>query len=115
MTVIMSMKMGNMSFLMKMLRKLTQNGLIALKEMTVSKVVGHIATRGHRCLILPKFHCELNPIERVWCRAKLYARNQCDYTFQHLRRTVQPALDSVTTDDVRKYFRTFRDYKEAYK
>ena len=115
MTVIMSMKMGNMSFLMKMLRKLTQNGLIALKEMTVSKVVGHIATRGHRCLILPKFHCELNPIERVWCRAKLYARNQCDYTFQHLRRTVQPALDSVTTDDVRKYFRTFRDYKESYK
>ena len=80
-----------------------------------SKVENHIATRGHRCLFLPKFHCELNPIERVWCRAKLYARNQCDYTFQHLHQTVQPALDSVTTDDVRKYFRTFRDYIEAYK
>ena len=49
------------------------------------KVENHIATRGPRCLFPPKFHCELNPIERVWCRAKLYARNQCDYTFQHLR------------------------------
>ena len=26
--------------------------------------------KGHICLFLPKFHPELNPIERVWSQAK---------------------------------------------
>ena len=29
---------------------------------------------GHRCLFLPKYHCELNWIERYWGAAKKYAR-----------------------------------------
>lgn len=29
-----------------------------------------IEDRGHLCLFLPKFHCELNPIEMVWEQAK---------------------------------------------
>ena len=29
-----------------------------------------IESRGHICVFLPKFHCELNPIERVWCHAQ---------------------------------------------
>ena len=74
-----------------------------------------ISEKGHRCLFLPKYHCELNPIERVWCKAKFYTRNKCDYTFRHLQRTVEPALDSVTTNDIRQYFRTFRDFIQAYK
>ena len=27
--------------------------------------------RGHQCVYLPKFHCELNPIERCWHGAML--------------------------------------------
>ena len=26
----------------------------------------YIEGRGHICMFLPKFHCELNPIEMVW-------------------------------------------------
>ena len=26
------------------------------------------------CLFYPKFHCELSPIERVWCRSKKHTR-----------------------------------------
>jgi hypothetical protein len=29
-----------------------------------------IESRGHVCLFLPKFHCELNPSEMVWGYAK---------------------------------------------
>ena len=33
-----------------------------------------IESRGHMCVFLPKFHCELNPIERVWCHAKKHVK-----------------------------------------
>ena len=29
---------------------------------------------GHTCIMLPKFHCELNPIERCWAQEKPYTR-----------------------------------------
>ena len=31
-----------------------------------TKVEMLIAARGHRCVFIPKYHCELNPIEWVW-------------------------------------------------
>ena len=28
-----------------------------------------ILSKGHRVTFIPKLHCEINPIERVWCQA----------------------------------------------
>ena len=30
----------------------------------------YLEDQGHVCLFLPKFHCELNPIEMLWGYAK---------------------------------------------
>ena len=38
----------------------------------------YIESCGHICLFLPKYHCELNPIERVWCIAR--QRSSQDHT-----------------------------------
>lgn len=70
-----------------------------------TKVETFISSRGHHCIFNPKYHCELNPIERVWGYAKKYTREHCDYTFAGLERTAGPALDSISTDLIRKYFR----------
>ena len=35
----------------------------------------YVEQRGHICLYYPKFHCELSPIERVWCQVqKIYTK-----------------------------------------
>ena len=36
--------------------------------------------RGHKVIMIPKFHCELNPIERVWGQAKRYSRAYTNFT-----------------------------------
>ena len=69
-----------------------------------------IKSKGHYCVYIPKFHCELNPIERVWGKAKQYTRSHCDYSFVGLEKTIHPAMDSVSIDTIRKYFRKAREY-----
>ena len=34
----------------------------------------HIQNNCHLCMFIPKFHCELNAIERCWCHAKKHTR-----------------------------------------
>ena len=40
--------------------------------------------RGHYFLSLPKFHCELNPIERCWAQSKRYCRQNCGFSLESL-------------------------------
>ena len=49
-----------------------------------TKVEETILNQGHRVMFIPKFHCKLNPIERVWGHAKHYTRSHCDYSFPNL-------------------------------
>ena len=79
-------------------------------------IVEHILiSRGHNCMFFPKFHCELNPIERVWGQAKRYTRAYCNYSIVGLRKTIIPALESVGPTLIRKYFGNARMYIQAYR
>ena len=73
-----------------------------------------VEERGHIMYMIPKFHCELNPIERVWAQAKRYARAYCKHSIKSLRNTIAPALDSVTMENVHNQFRKVRHYMFAY-
>lgn len=75
----------------------------------------YLKGRGHKVYFLPKFHCELNPIERVWAQAKVYCRAYTNFTLNRLRQIIDPALDSVTVDHIRKFARKSRDYEKAYR
>ena len=63
---------------------------------------------------LPKFHPELNPIEQVWAESKKYASAHCKYSLPSLRRTIGPALDSVSLESIRKHFNKVRHYMFGY-
>ena len=62
-------------------------------------------------MFYPKFHCELSPIEHVWCQAKKHTRAYADGSITRLRKIVPEGLDSVTV----KFFKTCRDYEQAYR
>ena len=58
----------------------------------------YIERRGHLCLFYPKFHCELSPIERVWCHSKKHTRAYANGSIIRLRQLVPKGLNSVTTE-----------------
>ena len=47
-----------------------------------SRVHELIESRGHICLFLPKFHCELNWIELYWCLIKWHTRGRALMTWK---------------------------------
>jgi len=55
-----------------------------------------------RGYFIPEFHCEM---ERVWAESKRYTREHCNYTFQGLEHTIEPSLDSISVDLIRRSFR----------
>lgn len=69
---------------------------------------------GAQCLFLPKFHCELNPIEMVWGHAKRYCRKHCDYSFPHLKDRVPEALDAIPIATIRRFIRLSDRFVNIY-
>ena len=74
-----------------------------------------VNSRGHLCVYLPKFHCELNPIERCWCHAKKYTRAHCNGSIVRLRKIVPESLTTITMDMIARFFAKSKDYETAYR
>ena len=78
------------------------------------EIVNFLKRKGHACLFLPKFHCELNPIEKCWAQAKRYTRAHTNYTIQKLRLMVPDGLDSAMVENILNYYNKARNYMFAY-
>lgn len=64
----------------------------------------HCEHRGFLVQILPKYHCELNPLEMVWGRSKFHYRlNPPSSKEEDLHQNVINALDMVTLTEMRRY------------
>ena len=73
-----------------------------------------LTEKRHIVYLLPKYHCELNPIERVWAQAKRYTRAYCNYSIQSIRKNIVPALEFVPLESIQNHFRKVRHYMFGY-
>ena len=48
--------------------------------------------------MLPKYHCEYNPIECVWGQLKRYARAYCKYGIINLGKSLTHVPESATVE-----------------
>lgn len=76
-----------------------------------------ITKAGHRCIFLPKFHPELNFIERVWGHIKRWLRQNCLYTMDGLWNQIDKALSEEVTPVAlqRKFARKSWRWMAAYR
>ncbi|KIJ28802.1 hypothetical protein M422DRAFT_269851 [Sphaerobolus stellatus SS14] len=74
-----------------------------------------IEQAGHKCYFLPKFHCELNPIEMYWGWTKIRVRVASDGTFPKAKELVPEILDSCPVKTIRAFFRKSWRYMDAYR
>jgi hypothetical protein len=64
----------------------------------------HCERRGFLVEILPKYHCELNPLEMVWGQSKFhYQLNPPSKKDEDLHQNVIRSLETVTLTEMRRY------------
>ncbi|KZP15171.1 hypothetical protein FIBSPDRAFT_921259, partial [Athelia psychrophila] len=79
------------------------------------RIQHYLESRGHKCLFLPKFHCELNPIEMLWGYVKYRFRNATDGKFPTARELIPQCLDLCNVHTIRIFFRKSWRYIDAYR
>ena len=66
----------------------------------------------------PKYHCELNPIEGVWCSRKRFVRQKSDQIFRTMLRLIPDSRVHFSDRNLqyklfRRLWRTMNAYKEG--
>jgi hypothetical protein len=71
--------------------------------------------RGHSMKLLPKFHPELNPIERCWSWIRWWINQRNDRTVATLDKNLLASWTAMDPKQIPRYWRKSRDYSEAYR
>ena len=66
-------------------------------------------------MFTPKFHCELNAIEDLWCHMKQYVRKMSDQTFPTMLRLIPESRENFQQRQIQmKLFQRFWHSLDAY-
>lgn len=76
-----------------------------------------IKARGHKCIFLPKFHPELNYIERFWGHCKRWLRKHCLYSMVGLWSNFEKVFSEEVSPIslLRKFARTAWRWMDVYR
>jgi hypothetical protein len=82
---------------------------------TSSKLEQLAENYGIKIKFCPKYHCELNPIEGLWCALKRYARKHGDQTFEKMKKLLEQAREDFCQKEMvkgllRRFWRAVVDY-----
>ena len=71
---------------------------------------------GIKIIFCPKYHCELNPCEGLWCNQKQYTRKRTDQTFIKLHQLLIESREHfIQIQLTKKLFRRFWNCLIAYR
>ncbi len=98
------------------------NSPVHLKKSTAQRSAGRtelemlFVRSRHHTLLLPKCHPELNPIERVWAKAKQHIRVKCRHSIVALRQAIADEYHAIATPDfIHKIFAKVRRFETCYR
>ncbi|KAJ3736812.1 hypothetical protein DFJ43DRAFT_988904, partial [Lentinula guzmanii] len=73
-----------------------------------------ITQKGHYCLFLLKFHCELNPIEMYWGWVKYQYREVAKKTFKGAKDAAFQYLDACPVEVIQQFIHHSFQFMSAY-